>query len=84
MDDAGHAFDRLVVCVFVDHVRDVDDLELVLAMFLLDVVDEELGFAGITRCASDLVAGCNQLVDDVVTDVSGSSGDKDCVSLLDR
>jgi hypothetical protein len=74
VNDSGHAFDRLVVGIFGDHIRDVDDLELVLAMLLFDVVDEEFGFAGIARCASDLVAGCDQFVDDVVADVF------DCIS----
>jgi len=85
MHNSGDAFDCVVVGVLVDHVRDVDDLEQVLvAMFLLDVVDEELGFAGVTGRASDLVAGRDQLVDDVVADVSSCTGHEDRVSFLNN
>lgn len=82
MDDAADALDRFVVGVLVDHVGDVDDLEVALAILLLDVVDEELSFAGVARSAADVIASCDELLDYVVADVAGRAGHENGISFL--
>lgn len=83
MDNAAHALDRFVVGVFVDHVRDVDNLEVAFAILLLNVVDEKLSLASIARSTADAIASCDELLDNMVADVSGRAGHKNSISFLD-
>ena len=83
MDNAAHALDRFVVRVLVDHVGDVDDLKVAFAILLLNVVDEELRFAGIPRCAANVVASCDELLDYVVANVAGRTRHEDGIAFLD-
>ena len=70
MDDAADALDRFIIGVLVDHIGDIDNLKVAFAILLLNVFDEELSLASIARSAADVIASCDELLNNVVTDVS--------------